>query len=222
MRRTRVRPAARRSRRSSRCRDCARGAWTRSARSLRQLPQAQPDQRRGVGALAGVTRRRRDGGGRLRLAVAEIDQRRHRIGDRPAARASRRARPPDAPSPDRRSAKAGALSFSSVTMRSATFGPTPGARAIVALSRIAIAEARSPTFSVPSTESATLAPTPCTVCKQAEPFALDVAGKAEQPDLVLAHVGLDRQRRRLRPPPAAPAACAPSNAPDSRRRRRRG
>src|SRR6185437_7417809 len=33
--------------------------------------------------------------------------------------------------------------------------------------------------------------------QDAEPFALGVAGKAEQLDLVLAHIGLDRQRRRL-------------------------
>ncbi len=58
------------------------------------------------------------------------------------------------------------MSFSSVTMRSATLGPTPGARAIVALSRIAMADARSAGLSVPSTESATLAPTPCTVCSR--------------------------------------------------------
>ena len=63
-------------------------------------------------------------------------------------------------------AKAGALSFNSVTMRSATFGPTPGVRATMALSRIAMAEASSAGLSVPSTESATLAPTPCTVCNR--------------------------------------------------------
>ena len=35
------------------------------------------------------------------------------------------------------------MSFSSVTMRSATFGPTPGVRCTAALSRIAIALAKS-------------------------------------------------------------------------------
>src|SRR5262249_57343867 len=30
--------------------------------------------------------------------------------------------------------------------------------------------------------------------QQAEPFALDVGPEAEQPDLILAHVGFDRQR----------------------------
>src|SRR5258708_2136431 len=51
-------------------------------------------------------------------------------------------------------------------MRSATFGPTPGVRATMALSRMAMADARSAGLSVPSTESATLAPTPCTVCSR--------------------------------------------------------
>ena len=50
-------------------------------------------------------------------------------------------------------------------MRSATFGPTPGVRATMALSRVAIAVASSAGLSVPSTASATLAPTPCTVCR---------------------------------------------------------
>ena len=36
--------------------------------------------------------------------------------------------------------------------------------------------------------------------QQTKPFALDVGGEAEQLDLVLAHVGLDRQRRRLARP----------------------
>ena len=44
-----------------------------------------------------------------------------------------------------------------------TFGPTPGARAIIALSPRAIAEARSAGFSVPRMASATRVPTPCTV-----------------------------------------------------------
>ena len=61
--------------------------------------------------------------------------------------------------------KAGALSFSSATMRAATFGPTPGARATIALSCNATALARSPADRVPITASATRAPTPCTICR---------------------------------------------------------
>ena len=50
--------------------------------SLRQFPQAQPDQRRRLRTLAGAARRGGDGGGGLRLRIAEIDQRRDRVGDR--------------------------------------------------------------------------------------------------------------------------------------------
>ena len=82
-------------------------------------------------------------------------------------------------------------------MRSATFGPTPGVRATIALSRIAMAEARSAGLSVPSTASATLVPTPCTVCNSRNHSRSTSVEKAEQPDLILAHMGLDRQRRRL-------------------------
>ena len=53
-----------------------------AAWSSRQLLEPLPDQRGGVGALAGVARGGGDRGGGLRLAVAEIDQRRDRIGDR--------------------------------------------------------------------------------------------------------------------------------------------
>src|ERR1700694_20048 len=44
------------------------------AYSLRQLLQPQPDQLRGLRRLAGAARRRSDGGGGLRLAVAQLDQ----------------------------------------------------------------------------------------------------------------------------------------------------
>src|SRR3569623_2370767 len=50
--------------------------------SLRQFFQAQPDQLRGLGLLARAARRRGDRGGRLRLAVAEIDQRGNRVRHR--------------------------------------------------------------------------------------------------------------------------------------------
>ena len=43
---------------------------------------------------------------------------------------------------------------------------TPGVRATIALSRIATASASSEILNVPSTDSATLAPTPCTVCNR--------------------------------------------------------
>jgi hypothetical protein len=44
----------------------------------------------------------------------------------------------------------------------------------MALSRSAMAEARSPGLSVLSTDSATFAPTPLHGLQQAEPFALDI------------------------------------------------
>src|SRR6202011_684126 len=50
--------------------------------SLRQLLQPQPNELRGLRRLAGAARRRSDGGGGLRLTVAEIDQRGDRVGNR--------------------------------------------------------------------------------------------------------------------------------------------
>src|SRR3981081_1508038 len=73
--------------------------------------------------------------------------------------------------------KAGTLSFSSVTMRSATLGPTPGVRATAALTRSATPFARLDS----------LAPT--------HPCALDVAGNPEQFYLVFAHISLRPQHR---------------------------
>ena len=52
------------------------------ARSPRQLLQAEPDEPRRLGALARLAQRRGDRGGGLHLPVAEIDQRRDRVGRR--------------------------------------------------------------------------------------------------------------------------------------------
>ena len=49
------------------------------ARSPRQLPQAQPDERLRLRRLAGLAQRRGDGGGGLSLRIAEIDERRDRV-----------------------------------------------------------------------------------------------------------------------------------------------
>ena len=92
-----------------------------------------------------------------------------------------------------------------MTMRSATLGPTPGVRLIDALSPIAMAEASSPGLNVPSTDERHLGADALHGLQQAEPFALGVAEKAEQADLVFAHVRLDRQRRRLA---GAGSACS--------------
>ena len=82
-------------------------------------------------------------------------------------------------------------------MRSATFGPTPGrardhrlvahgdrGREIRGLER---AEHRERDLGADALHG----------LQQAEPLALDIAEEPEQLDLVLAHVSLDRQRRRL-------------------------
>src|SRR3977135_894401 len=104
----------------------------------------------------------------------------------------------------------GALPLSSLQMRSATLGPTPGARVIIALSRIAIAAApnsplvgdrnRGGEFVVlegAEHRERHLGADALHGLQQAEPFALDVGDEAEQPDLILAHMRLDRQRRGL-------------------------
>src|ERR1700690_998038 len=54
-----------------------------TASLLRQFLQAQPDQLRRLGFFTRAARGRGDRGGGLRLTVAEIDQRRDRIRDRP-------------------------------------------------------------------------------------------------------------------------------------------
>jgi hypothetical protein len=69
----------------------------------------------------------------------------------------------------------GVRSLSSVTMRWASFGPTPGVRATWARSAWAILH-----------------------CHQGpKPASLGGGGEAVQPDHVLAHMGLDEEARRL-------------------------
>ena len=82
-------------------------------------------------------------------------------------------------------------------MRSATFGPTPGVRATAALSRSAIALASSDGGSVPEHGQRDLGADALHGLQQAKPFALVIAAEAEQLDLILAHIGLDRQHRGL-------------------------
>ena len=60
---------------------------------------------------------------------------------------------------------AGALSFSSETIRCASFLPTPGACSTAAQLPSAMALARSGGDNTPSTPRPTLAPTPCTFCR---------------------------------------------------------
>ena len=82
-------------------------------------------------------------------------------------------------------------------MRSATFGPTPGARVIVALSRVAMAVARSAGLQRREDGERDLGADALHRLQQPEPLALDVGEEAEEADLVLAHMGLDRKLDRL-------------------------
>ena len=72
------------------------------------------------------------------------------------------------------------MSFNSVTMRSATFGPTPGVRDTAALSRSAIAFASSAGGSVREHGQRDLGADALHGLQQAKPFALGVGAEAEQ------------------------------------------
>ena len=198
------------------------GATSRSRRrrSSRQLLQAGTDHRIERRARTQALRHARDGAERLDPAIAEIDQRRDRVlVDR-----GRRRTPAPAASVARAGAgatpKAAALSFSSVTRRAASFGPTPAGRLRLALSPAAIARAISSGDRVERIDSATRAPTPCTVVRMRNQSRSAVVEEAVERDRVLAHDGLDQQRRRRRRPRGR-ARCATRPRPDSRRRSRR-
>ena len=157
-----------------------------------------------------------DRGGRLRPRHS-----RGRSGRAPHPRRPSAATPAPAPARPKPPPPAGALSFSSSTSRAASFGPTPGARAIIALSCRAIAWLSASPGSAPRMPSATLAPTPCTLCSSRNQSRSALGEKAEQPDRVLAHLRLDDAATPPRRRRAARAKCAPRPRQDSRRRRRR-
>ena len=181
-------------------------AQHRPVSTCRQLLQPEPDQPRRVRRLAGAARGRRDRGRRLRLTIAEIDQRRDRVGDRlrraPLLDRAGRAAPP----PDRRPHRPAPCPCSSVTMRSATLGPTPGVRATIALSRMRDGGGEVGGLERAEHRERDLGADALHGLQQAEPFALDVGEEAEQPDLVLAHMGLDRRASPARP--VAGSACS--------------
>ena len=83
------------------------------------------------------------------------------------------------------------LSFSSVTMRTASFGPTPLARVKLALSWTRMAWVRSPLDSTLKIANAQLGAHALHGRQQAEPLALGGIDEAIEMDMVLAHVGLD-------------------------------
>ena len=134
------------------------------------------------------------------LGIAEIDERGDRVGHGLRAPSCRRRHPRGGSAPGRRRRKAGALSFSSATMRAASFGPTPGARAMAALSPVAMAVAKRAGIEHRENASATLAPTPCTVCSRRNHSRSWSERKPIEADHVLADMGLDGERQPPRRP----------------------
>ena len=132
------------------------------------------------------------------MSVAEADEGEDRVLRRPWQ--PRRALEADFRAGEIGSGEAGALSLSSSTSRAASFGPTPGARAIVALSCRAMAELSASAEMTPRMPSATLAPTPWTFCSRRNQSRSAVGEEAVKPDRVLAHMGLDQKLRRLAQP----------------------
>ncbi len=162
-----------------------------------------------LASVAEVARRLGDRAVGLGAAIAEIDQRRDRVA--PPGRRTRAAvtatAGATAPAP---SAMSPALSFSSVTMRCASFGPTPGARVsdrlvlrrdrLRQLVRRQHAEDRQRHPRADALHGR----------QQAEPVALGRVGEAVEVDRVLAHMRLDQQRDRRAGRRRAAPACAPS------------
>jgi hypothetical protein len=117
--------------------------------------------------------------GRIGRGVAEVLQRRERLGLRRAGRGLRRrgwrrrvssitrSRAPRSPPI---AMADGALSFNSLTTRCASFGPTPCAARTDPQSPSATARATPSAPSVPRIAIDALAPTPCTETSKAVPF----------------------------------------------------
>ena len=82
-------------------------------------------------------------------------------------------------------------------MRSATFLPTPGARASERLVLERDGGGELARLHDAEDGERHLAADALHGLQQAEPFALEVGGEAVEADHVLAHIGLDRQRHRL-------------------------
>src|SRR5215813_13045624 len=175
-------------------------SWSRSLSieqrprpSFRKLLQPEPDQPRGIRALAGVARGGGDGGRGLRLAVAEIDQRGDGVHDR-LRRASLFDR---AGEPDHRRIEIGVGRRLVLEFRHDALGDLradagrardhglvahgDGGGEIGGLERAEHGERDLGTHALHGLQ-------------QTEPFALDVGAEAEQSDLILAHVCFDRQR----------------------------
>src|SRR5215510_4537641 len=175
-------------------------SWSRSLSieqrprpSFRKLLQPEPDQPRGIRALAGVARGGGDGGRGLRLAVAEIDQRGDRVHDwlRRAPLFDR------AGESDHRRIEIGVGRRLVLQFRHDALGDLraharrardhglvahgDGGGEIGGLERAEHGERDLGTYALHGLQ-------------QTEPLALDVGAETEQPDLILAHVCFDRQR----------------------------
>src|SRR6516164_3643021 len=164
--------------------------------SFRKLLQPEPDQPRGIRALPRTARRGGHGRRGLRLAVAELDQRGDCVHDR-----LRRAPVLDrAGEPDHRWIEIGerrrlVLQFRHDALghlrtdagRARDHGPVAhgdGGREIGGLERAEHGERNLGTDALHGLQ-------------QTEPLALDVGAKPKQPDLILTHIRLDRERDRL-------------------------
>src|SRR5712671_5142844 len=139
--------------------------------SLRQFLQPQLDQLRGFRTLAGDARGAGDGSGGLRRTVAEIDQRRDRVGNR-----TRRAIVID---------RAGQMH-----QRRIDIGE--GRRLVLQFGDDAFGHLRADAGRACHRR---LVADALHGLQQAKPFTLGVAAKAKQFYLILAHVSLDRKHR---------------------------
>ena len=93
--------------------------------------------------------------------------------------------------------KAGALSLSSAQRRWASLGPTPGARAIAALSLVRDGGGEAAGIERREDGERDLGADALHHLHQPEPVALDIGHEAVEADRILADMGLDRERRRL-------------------------
>ena len=213
-------PSGRRTRRSAaagttarrRPRPCARPATMRGSLIAPGLLEPRAHERVERGRGTEPARRRRDRAIGVGARIAEIDERRHRFatpGPRPAPRPGRGAMPPT-------------LSFSSLTMRWPSLGPTPSAVVSAALSCAAIAVGKALGREHAQDRERELRADALHGRQQAKPLALGLVGETIEVDVILANMGLDEKPRRLAPPRRLAERARRGKDADSRRRSRRG
>ena len=168
--------------RSSTRRCCSR----RHVTLARRLPERQPDERVERRAVAEVRRRRGDRGAGFGGLEAEVGEGAERVLRGAAARGGGAER-------SRRGAGLPILPASSLTMRWASLGPTPLARATIALSPWAMAVASSAGSRVERMASATRPPTPWTLVSWRNASRSPAEPKREQGHAVLAHLEFGEQ-----------------------------